>query len=68
MKDSAFVFITCLTQSRMFGQTKKCAEFKKNKEAVRNSTVASEMAREQNDMPSKMPRSPCLLNDNEISY
>lgn len=52
----------------MFGQTKKCAEFKKNKEAVRNSTVASEMAREQNDMPSKMPRSPCLLNDNEISY
>ena len=31
IKDSAFVFIAHLTQSRVFGQTKKCAEFKKTK-------------------------------------
>lgn len=31
IKDSAFVFTTRLTQSRVFGQTKKCAEFRKTK-------------------------------------
>ena len=46
IKDFAFVFMTPLTQNRVFGQTKKCAKLKKNKEAVRNGTVASEMTRE----------------------
>ena len=55
IKDFAFVFITRLTQNRVFGQTKKCAKLKKkNKEAVRNGTVASKMTREAKCLASRV--------------
>ena len=42
----AFVSIARFKQSRVLGQAKECAELEKNKEAVQNDMMASEMARE----------------------